>query len=101
MKRIESSHDVRFLTFSTYLRLPLFNNDRIKDLLADHLAAAKDRFRFNLYAWVIMPEHVHLVLWPRIPEAPVAYVLSELKRRFAHIVIGRWRELHAPGLDRL
>jgi putative transposase len=48
-----------------------------------------------------MPEHVHLLLWPRLPEHPISSVLRELKRGFALKVLTRWRELNAPILSRL
>jgi putative transposase len=101
LRRYERPNDVRFLTFSTYQRLPLFQNDRIKDRFAHDLAAARNKFRFHLYAWVIMPEHVHLLMWPLLPECPVPTVLRELKRPFAEDVIDRWRSLSARVLDRL
>ncbi len=101
LHRIEQTHDLRFLTFSTYDRLPLFLNDRIRDLFATHLEAARVAFSFNLYAWVVMPEHIHLLLWPLLPEHPVSALLSQLKRGFARQVVERWREIRASVLPRL
>lgn len=101
MRRIEHTHHVRYLTFSCNHRLGLFSNDLIKDLFAEHLAHARERFGFNLYAWVIMPEHVHLLLWPLLPDYPVSIALRELKRDFATQVIKRWRKLDAPILRRI
>jgi putative transposase len=48
-----------------------------------------------------MPEHVHLLLWPQLPEHPVSDVLRDLKRDLGQQVIERWRTLHAPILSRL
>jgi putative transposase len=101
MRRFERTHDVRFLTFSTYQRLPLFKNDRIKDRFVQHLVAARTRHRFHLYGWVIMPEHVHLLLWPCLPAYPVAAALHALKRAFAQEVIARWRLRGAKVLEQL
>ena len=101
LRRHEHSHHLRFLTFSTYRRLPLFLNPRIRDLFAQHLAAARDQFKFHLYAWVVMPEHVHLLLWPCLPEHPVSAVLRTFKGDFADEVIARWQSLGARVLDRL
>lgn len=101
MRRREHPNQPRYPTFSCYLRQPLFSNDLIKDRFAEHLAAARERFGFNLYAWVVMPEHVHLLLWPLLPEFPLSIVLRELKRDFASEVIARWRELDANILPRL
>ncbi len=89
--RVEHTNHLRFLTFSCVQRLPLFKNDAIKDCFVDHLAAARGKHRFHLVAWVVMPEHVHLLLWPRLPDAPVSAILRTLKQRFAPQVIARWR----------
>lgn len=48
-----------------------------------------------------MPEHIHLLMWPLVPQSPVSTVLRELKRPFAEEVIGRWRSLNAGILDQL
>lgn len=101
MKRIESFDRIRFVTFSCYQRLPLLHNSRIRDQFLIDLRAVRERFHFNLYGWVIMPEHVHLLLWPKLPEHPLSIVLRELKRGFARMVLSRWRELDAPILSRL
>lgn len=98
LHRIEHANHARFLTFSCYRRLPLFSNPLVRDLFASHLARARASFGFHLYAWVVMPEHVHPLLWPKLPEAPVAAILSQLKREIARIAIARWKELNAGVL---
>ncbi|MEX0876034.1 MAG: transposase, partial [Phycisphaerales bacterium] len=98
-KRIEASNHIRFLTFSCYQQLPLLKNDRIKYAFVDHIQATRNTTNFNLIAWVIMPEHVHLLIWPDIDRAPVSKVVWHLKRAFARQVIERWKELNAPILS--
>jgi putative transposase len=99
--RRERTHSCRFLTFSCYHRLQLFNNDSIKDCFVEHLAAARLECGFGLIAWVVMPDHVHLLIWPRVVDAPIPTVMSALKTEFAKQVIGRWRELDAAVLPRI
>lgn len=101
LRHFEISNQPRFLTFSCSQRLPLFQSDRIKDAFVARVAAARQQQGFRLLGWVIMPEHVHLIVVPRLPEAPIPKVFSALKRRFAEQVIRRWRELDAPILARL
>ena len=100
-KRYEIEHQPRFVTFSCYQRLPLFNNDAIKNHFVKHLMTKQDEMRFKLHAWVIMPEHLHLILTPNLPKQTVSTVLEKLKGPFAKQVIGRWRELNAPILSRI
>jgi len=100
LHRREVEHGVRFITFSCQRRLPLLKNPKIADLFADSLARARRRHGFELYAWVAMPEHVHLLV--RKPDdAPLAPGLASLKQGVAQSVLTRWSRLHAPILDEL
>ena len=101
MRRIERPGPDRFLTFSCRHRLPLFGNTRIRDLFAKHLDAARAGGAFLVHAWVVMPEHIHLLLFPTTEDGSLARDLGELKRAFAQDVIKRWRELEAPILARI
>jgi len=101
LKRYEIENQPRFLTFSCIDRLPLFKNDRIKDTFAEHLAAARGKHRFRLFAWVVMPEHVHLLVTPDHRVADAAAIARQLKGDFARVVIARWKNLGAGILSRL
>ena len=48
-----------------------------------------------------MPEHVHLLLVPDLPEHPVSRVLSRIKEPFARLLLARWTEIDAPILERI
>lgn len=89
---------IRFLTFSCYQRLPLLGNPAIRDVFAIALANARHRYAFKLYAWVIMPEHVHLLLRPE-DGADVTRPLRALKVSVAMTVIARWRDLKSSILN--
>jgi putative transposase len=101
LKRIEQPTHARYLTFSCYHRLPLLQNDTIKLAFRDALHQARDRHGFALYAWVIMPEHVHLLAQPAGDADNVQSILRRLKSPFATQVITRWRQLDAPILPRI
>jgi len=101
LRRYERPQQGRYLTFSCYGRLELFGNDKIKDRFVEHLCAAREKFRFRLLAWVVMPEHAHALIIPDLPEHPVSVVLRELKKGFGKEVLRRWRELDARILRSL
>ena len=101
LKRLEIAGQGRYLTFSCYQRLALLDNDTIKARFVQQLARAQSRGAFRLVAWIVMPNHVHLLLIPSLPDWPVPRILKAVKRPFAQHVIGRWRELQAPILSRL
>src|SRR6516225_4955404 len=49
------------LTFSCYRRLPLLSRDRTREWLIEAIQAARAQERFDLWAYVVMPEHVHIL----------------------------------------
>jgi len=68
------------LTFSCYRRLPLLCNDACRRLLAEALDRAVDRHRYRLVAYVFMPEHVHLIVYPLSGAPGVSDLLRAIKR---------------------
>lgn len=99
--RYEVAGHIRCLTFSCFHRLTLFSNDAIKDVFAGQLERTRASGCFELFGWVLMPEHVHLLIRPCLPEFPVNRSLRVLKEPVARRVLTRWRELDAPILARL
>ena len=100
MRRWEGTASARFVTFSCYRRLPLLGTDTIRDLFADRLAATRQQHGLQLFAWVVMPEHAHLLVRP-MPGTSLADALRSLKTSVAKRAIARWRELGAPILEQL
>lgn len=101
MKRREHPSHARFLTFSCRHRLPLFANPAIRDRFVDHLVGMARERNMRLFAWVVMPEHVHILLLPPPGQPAVGDTLALMKQRFATEILRHWRSLHAPILDRL
>lgn len=100
LRRRPVDGQLRYLTCSCRHRLPLFGNDRIKQVFVERLYHERERHGFELWAWVVMANHVHLLLRPA-RGADVPGILWCLKRSIASEVVGRWRELDAPVLRRI
>lgn len=101
LKRIEHPNHLRFVTFSCVDRLPLLSTPALRDRLISCIAESRLRHGFHLVSYVIMPEHVHMLVWPRLPQSPLSRVLSTIKQRFAQRAISRWVELNARILNRI
>jgi putative transposase len=72
--------DCHELTFSCFHRIPLLANDPWRELLAGSIDKALDEHGLRLSAFVFMPEHVHLLVWPIDPrEAKISQFLKTLK----------------------
>jgi putative transposase len=60
--RYHESGQSHFITFSCYRRKPKFADTRFYDLFPLCLEAMRLRFRMRIYGYVVMPEHVHLLV---------------------------------------
>ena len=75
------------LTFSCYGRKPLLTNDHWRSMLSESIDRAIERHGFRLAAFVYMPEHVHLLVWPDSPRAKVSGLLKAIKQPFSNRII--------------
>ncbi len=73
---------LHFLTFSCYQRRPLLDNDAARDVFVEALNEIRDRYHFSLFGYVLMPEHVHLLISESPPLNP-SDILKVLKQRVA------------------
>jgi len=55
---------IHYLTFSCYKKLWLFKSPTLYSSILYNLVKAKQRRRFDLYGYVVMPNHVHLLIYP-------------------------------------
>lgn len=100
MRRREIEGGIRFITFSCEERLPLLSNPRIADVFVGVLDDVRAELPFMLYAWVLMPEHVHLLVRP--PRGlKMSPVLKLIKQRVANQVLWHWKQLDAPILKKI
>ena|SRR5438093_1251556 len=67
------------LTFSCFHRYRFLQADRTCQWLADAIDAARRELDFALWAYVFMPEHVHLLVWPRQPSDDIRVILQAIK----------------------
>lgn len=60
--RFHHSGQAHFLTFSCYHRLPLLAEMRMEDGFLCALEQVRCRFQICVFGYVVMPEHVHLLV---------------------------------------
>jgi putative transposase len=69
-----------FLTYSCVHRWPLLSKDRARGWVVEAMEAARRRLDLALWAYVVMPEHVHLICLPLRPQYRTEQILACLKR---------------------
>lgn len=67
------------LTFSCYRGFPFLKKDRVCQWLMDAINAARLRWEFHVWAYVFMPEHVHLIIYPSRHEYDIARIRTAIK----------------------
>ena len=122
VRHFDAPGDAHFLTFSCYHRLPLLSKDRTRWWVVEEIDRSRKALDFDLWAWVIMLEHVHLLVYPRTSSYKTSEILKSIKQpvgtkaiRYLKnrspsflkklTVVGRTRKYHrfwqaGPGFDR-
>jgi len=78
---------VHFLTAKTFRNTPYFGDARCALVFCEELEAARQRYGFHVLAFVVMPDHVHLLLWwnaeaqPDLTIPKIAWAVKGLSAR--------------------
>ncbi len=73
---------------------------RRRNLFLEILEQVRRRYGFVVVGYVVMPEHIHLLISE--PErGNLSTVMQVLKQRFAHRVLQAWRKRNRPAQGRL
>jgi putative transposase len=82
LQRYYGQHDLHFVTFTCYHRVPLLRSVSARNLFVKVLGEVRDGYRFALVGFVVMPEHVHLLVGESHKGTP-STVLQVIKQRAA------------------
>jgi putative transposase len=91
LHRYYGNHDLHFITCSCYHRQPQLGKPERRNLLLTILEEVRQKYRFVVHGYVIMPEHFHLLMTePEVGDPSV--VMKVLKERFT-------RKLRTKGAE--
>ena len=62
LRRRYGLQHLHFITCSCYRRLPLLASARARNAFVKILVEVRDRYGFKLVGYVVMPEHIHLLI---------------------------------------
>ncbi|NLD93818.1 MAG: hypothetical protein GX639_14270 [Fibrobacter sp.] len=92
------------LTYSCYRRSPYFNDPLACRLFLDSVRRAQIKFNFHLWAYIIMPNHVHLLIWPCDQEYDISKILQAINgamsRRYSRLLRRINPSLHSTFFER-
>ncbi len=106
LHRTYGAHHLHFITNSCYRRMPLLNSARARGRFLSILEQTRLKYGFVVVGYVVMPEHIHLLLTePEI--GTLSTVMQVLKQRTARALLpkrrrrdARQRELFGESLRR-
>ena len=78
-KNIHETGHAHELTFSCYQKYPFLKADRCCRWLAESIERARARHKFQLWAYVFMPDHVHLIVFPHTESVDLAAIRKSIK----------------------
>jgi putative transposase len=67
-------------TFSCFRGCSFLRAEHTCQWLADAINAARAKFNISLWAYVFMPDHVHLLIYPNEPDYKVSAILKAIKQ---------------------
>ncbi len=102
IRHFHRAGDCHELTFSCVHRRPLLVDDAVRSILAASIDRALTAHALRLSAFVFMPEHVHLLVWPESPaEARISEFLKTLKLSCSTAVKAELRRRDDPLIEAL
>ncbi len=60
--RFQQTGDIHFITFSCHQRRPYLKSPTRRNIFEQSLEDMRVRYRFLVFGYVVMPEHVHLLI---------------------------------------
>jgi putative transposase len=95
-KRYNIPGHAHALTFSCFQRQAFLSKDRSRTWLIEAIDRARSKLRFHVWAYVIMPEHAHLLVWPTEEVYDVSDILNSVKQSVSKRALIYLRR-HAPA----
>ena len=109
LRRHDEFGHVHFTTFCCFRRLPFFRHQLVRDAFVDSMKAVRAKLPIRWIGYVVMPEHVHILLLPQARGSdvvvPISTVLHDLKglggRACKEALRTVWRGRRSLGARRL
>ncbi len=101
VKHFDDELDAHLLTFSCFHRLKLLSKERTCRWFIQAIEQSRIKYEFDLWAWVAMPDHAHVLIWPRYKGYSTAVILKSIKTSVGKRAIQYLRKHHPAYLEKL
>jgi putative transposase len=97
LQRFYGNSELHFITFSCYRRLPLLRSAHARNVFLQILSDVRDKYSFALVGFVVMPEHVHLLVGEPEKGDP-SQAMRSLKQRVSARLRSKRKRAHPSQL---
>ncbi len=80
LPKFDDNSYVHFITTNTYRNYPYFQDEEFSQILLEELRFYSGKLGFALIGYVIMPSHLHLLLWWDKDEQPMLNISTIMQR---------------------
>ena len=99
LRKYHNESYVHFVTTVTFRRQPYFRDPQLCQILAANIRFYQQKFSLEVYGWVIMPDHLHLLVWwdvEKRPELTVSKIVQGIKGASARQMIDLFKNKGNP-----
>ena len=86
-------HHAHELTFSTYRRRQWLSDSAAAHAFLQALDVARSKHDFDVFAYVVMPAHCHVLVCPKSPAYDMGEILKAIKSPAAKAIFGEFPQL--------
>ena len=80
LKHINEPYNAHEITFSCYKGMPLLSSNLARRWVIEALKSGRVKMDYSIIAFVIMPEHIHLIVFPNNSEYNISLFLKSIKQ---------------------
>ena len=98
MEKFNVPGDIHFVTTRTFKKYPFFKEEKCCDLFLENLEFYRVKFDLKIYAYCIMPDHVHLLIYFNLDKyhnLTISKIMQNIKSATARQIINYYKA--SPG----
>ena len=104
MKKFNIENQIHFITIDTYNKIHLFKDKNLFEIIIDNIKFYKNKYGFKLFGYVIMPNHIHLLIQLNERWNNISKIMQDFKSHTAKEIVdflktGRRKPSLAPYFD--
>jgi len=100
-KRFNIPGHLHELTFSCFKNQPLLDDEETCKFLTKAISTAMAKHRFELWAYIFMPNHAHLLIAPKEKNYSISKILQSIKQSSSRNIINYYRRMLPDKLELL